>query len=224
MIHYSIPVTMHTHEALHDVYEQVPADYWDTSYAQNFIQKLYYDIRFKVIFGMLQKIPQNGSLLDVGCASGFSLNHFFAIRPDVRCYGADIAEHHIAYAKVRRPFGEFIVAPAEKLPYETNFFDAVMMLDVIEHVLDPHKVLKELYRVCAPQGVVIVTVILEHHPLFRAIWWLWLKTKGKVWEDAHLRVYNTRMLLNDMKLAGFENCIVQKSHGTMYVTISAQKS
>ena len=51
------------------------------------------------------------------------------------------------------------------LPYRDGIFDAVSCLDVIEHVLDPRHLLRELARVLRPQGILVLTT-----PNIRAYW------------------------------------------------------
>ena len=212
----------YTKEQLEEIYEQVPATYWDDSYANNRVQKLYYDMRFKHVNRMLADVPEAGKVLDVGCSSGFSLGHYAKARPDIHYAGADVAEHHIAYAKRERPQFTFAHAPAEALPFEENSFDAVTMLDVIEHVVDLEKTLSEVKRVLKPGGSFIVFVVEEHHVVFQVIWWLWLKTKGKVWEEAHLRDYNKKTLIADLEKAGFAIDEFKRSHGTTCLIVKAK--
>ncbi len=212
-----------THEELGDVYEKVPATYWDDSYKNNRLQKLYYDIRFKIINDLLADVPEQGSVLDVGCASGFSIDHYAKARPDVSYAGADVAPHHIEYAQKERPQHTFKTGPAEALPYEDNTFDSVTMLDVIEHVVDVDACLAEMKRVLKPGGTAIIFVVEEHNPLFQVIWWIWLKTKGKVWEEAHLREYTKESLAADVKKVGFTVEDERRSHGTMGLAIKARK-
>ena len=205
------------------VYEQAPADYWDTSYKTNLLQKLYYDIRFCVANKMLTHVPRGGSVLDVGCSSGFSIEHYAKQRLDIHYTGTDIAEHNIAYAKKHRSQFRFEHAPAESLPFADTQFDAITMLDVIEHVIDADTVLKEAHRVLKPGGLLIIFVAQEHHPLFQIIWWAWIKAKGKVWDHAHLRVYNKKTLISDIEKAGFKLQEFKRSHGTTCMTVKAQR-
>jgi len=67
----------------------------------------------------------------------------------------------------------FIVSYAENMPYSDNSFDVVILDDVMEHVRDPEKVMKEILRVLRKKGIAIVKfpsfkMILAHH-LDRAI-------------------------------------------------------
>ena len=46
-----------------------------------------------------------------------------------------------------------LVADAHEIPFTDNSFDAVFSLAVLEHVLDPYKVVAEMLRVLKPGGI-----------------------------------------------------------------------
>src|SRR5687768_1976282 len=51
-----------------------------------------------------------------------------------------------------------IVAAGEQLPYGSGMFDLVLCMDVLEHVAQAPTVLREMYRVLKPGGIVLTTV------------------------------------------------------------------
>lgn len=55
-----------------------------------------------------------------------------------------------------------IVGQAENLPFPDGYFDAVCMLDVLEHLPEEAPVIREVRRVMKPQGLLFVSVPL--HP------------------------------------------------------------
>lgn len=96
-----------------------------------------------------------GAILDVGCGSLRLLQA--AAGRFKRRVGLDIAampvwEHH--------PDIESMVVDVDKgpLPYHDATFDAVTCLMVVEHVFDPYHVVRELRRVCRPEGRVVIGV------------------------------------------------------------------
>ncbi|MBU3924008.1 MAG: class I SAM-dependent methyltransferase [Nanoarchaeota archaeon] len=62
----------------------------------------------------------------------------------------------------------------EKLPFSDNYFERIIMFDVLEHFFDPLPILKELYRVCKIGGTIEIKVpygvnsvkALEHRRIF----------------------------------------------------------
>ena len=56
-------------------------------------------------------------------------------------------------------------APIEELPFPDSSFHLVTCLDVIEHIRDDQRALRELFRVTRPGGHLLVTV-----PAYQALW------------------------------------------------------
>jgi ubiquinone/menaquinone biosynthesis C-methylase UbiE len=73
-------------------------------------------------------------------------------------YNADYC--HIARLRAARYGRELnvVVAAGERLPYPDHAFDCVVCMDVLEHVADADAVLREMWRVLMPGGVVLTTV------------------------------------------------------------------
>jgi len=65
------------------------------------------------------------------------------------------------------------VQDAQALTYPTDFFDVVLSVDVIEHVQDCRKAVREMSRVAKPGGHVIVTAPSRRFPpLYDPVHWL----------------------------------------------------
>lgn len=206
---------------LNDVYRQVPPDYWDNSYKKNILQRMWHNIRFKALRKITKNINDGANILDIGCGSGFSIEKILSGNFNV--YGIDTTEEVISYAKKIRPNYHFQVGYAEDLPFENNFFNVIFYLDSIEHLNDPCLSLKEAHRVLKPEGVVIILVIKERHPIFKIIWWIWKKTKGKIWEDAHLWVFNENNLSKMIIDTGFNISKIYKTHFGMSLLMVLKK-
>lgn len=89
-----------------------------------------------------------GRLLDVGCADGARRRHF----PSAQYAGIDPLRILDSY-----PF-PFAIARSEHLPFEDGWFKAAMAIEVLDHVLDPARVLAEMTRVVEPGGSVFVFI------------------------------------------------------------------
>ena len=58
----------------------------------------------------------------------------------------------------------FAVGVAEALPFDDNSFDLIFCYDVLEHVADPEKTLKAVYRVLRPGGRFLAVFPPYFHP------------------------------------------------------------
>lgn len=53
---------------------------------------------------------------------------------------------------------DHLIVPGEKLPIQDRVFDLVLLLDVLEHVVDPNFVLGEIRRLLDPNGRLIISI------------------------------------------------------------------
>ncbi len=111
---------------------------------------------------------QDQQVLDLGCAGGFmaeALDERGAV-----VTGIDPAEEAIAAARAHaEQTGRKIsydVGVGENLPYPDHRFDAVVCVDVLEHVQDLQQVIREIARVLRPGGLFLFDTI-NRNPLSR---------------------------------------------------------
>jgi 2-polyprenyl-6-hydroxyphenyl methylase / 3-demethylubiquinone-9 3-methyltransferase len=111
---------------------------------------------------------QGKAVLDLGCAGGFMAEalatrgaQVTGIDPAADAIGA--ARAHAREGGLRIGYG---VGVGEALPYEDASFDAVVCVDVLEHVADLHKVLAEVARTLRPAGLFLFDTI-NRNPLAR---------------------------------------------------------
>ncbi len=108
----------------------------------------------------------------------------------------------IEYAKKRYPQITFLVADAHKLPFKANSFDLVVSYETIEHVTDPPKILAEIRRVLKDNGLTIIAMDSGNW-LFRIVWFIWERSKGKIWQGAHLHPFHHTELEQTIKDSRF---------------------
>ena len=108
------------------------------------------------------------TVLDLGCAGGFMAEALAA--RGARVTGIDPAEQAIeaarAHAGAEGLSIRYDVGVGEDLPYDDGAFDAVVCVDVLEHVADLSKVLSEVARVLKPGGLFLYDTI-NRNPLAR---------------------------------------------------------
>lgn len=100
-------------------------------------------------------LPRAERLLDVGCGDG-ALCLLVGERA-CRRIGVDGALAALGKAAAAGVSVQCANLDGAHLPYRDGTFDAVACLDVLEHVLDPRHLLREMARVLRPGGVLVLT-------------------------------------------------------------------
>jgi len=96
-----------------------------------------------------------GRVLDFGCACGAYLRRLAG--QAVELHGVDLDPERVAAAGAQPGITARTVSPDGPVPYPDETFDTVVILEVIEHVPDERRLLKELARVLKPGGRLLLT-------------------------------------------------------------------
>ncbi len=98
-----------------------------------------------------------GSLLDVGCGTGNSIERLKDEFPKKKYTGIDLAENMIAVAKKKRiPGADFVVGDAENLPFKEAQFDVIICKESFHHYPHVEKFFQSAYRTLKPDGRLII--------------------------------------------------------------------
>ena len=149
-----------------DIYDDVAADWWSD------------DIRWvrtlkNLVPGRLAWFDRHidwdaKMVLDLGCAGGFMAEAM--TNKGAKVTGIDPAAQAISAATARAEQMDqtiqYNVGVGENLPYPDDHFDAVVCVDVLEHVADLAKVLAEVARVLKPGGLFLYDTI-NRNPIAR---------------------------------------------------------
>ena len=103
------------------------------------------------------KLKNNMTVLDIGCAKGFTLVDLKKLIPKIKIRGIDISNYAIknSHKKVRNFLD---IGCCSKLPYKNNSFDLVLAINTI-HNLNKRKcalAIKEINRVSKKHAFIMV--------------------------------------------------------------------
>lgn len=110
----------------------------------------------------VEKVPQHAFLLDIGCATGFMGGHLKREK-SCRVFGVEIksAEASLAKKKLDRVYigdieeGDLIKKIKKDLGRKK--FDCILATSILEHLVDPALVIKNLLQLLSPTGIIIAT-------------------------------------------------------------------
>ncbi|WP_158308295.1 class I SAM-dependent methyltransferase [Fervidicoccus fontis] len=97
------------------------------------------------------------SIIELGFGDGSILSEV-AKHVRVRAlYGCDINYEALNKASEKGIITVKADLNTDKLSFPDNYFDAVIMEEVIEHLVNPDNALEEAYRILKPDGIFILT-------------------------------------------------------------------
>lgn len=163
----------------------------------------------RVLRQIRRHLPQQGRLLDVGCAAGYFLR---AAREEGReVHGVEPSCWLVNYGN--ETFGVNIrQGTLRGAKFPSDHFDVVTFWDVLEHLPDPSSELAETARILKSDGVVLI-----NYPDFGSIWarvfgrrWWWIlsihlyyftpRTIGRMLQKHGLEPIHRRLHFQDLSL------------------------
>jgi SAM-dependent methyltransferase len=172
--------------------------YQRQQYAQGGLSRWYWDFRDRAVLSHIG--PGDRRLLDLGCGEGITLERLVEGFPDREVLGIDLDPENVA---ICREHG----LPAREgnlyhLGLEDNSFDVALFLEVIEHLHQPGLALREIHRVLAPGGKVIV--VFPNDVNFMLARLITFKFKEARYDPGHLRQWTPGEMAKALEAAGFK--------------------
>jgi len=168
-------------------------------------------------------------ILDVGCGRGFYLNALSLYKFPMEIHGIDINEKYLEKAQKSCIDKRIQIKKANiyNLSYGDCYFDFVICSELLEHLKDDKRGLKELDRVLKKNGTIAITVPNYNFPFFwdpfnfmlmrffkkhinKNIWWL-----AGIWAG-HERLYSVNEI---KKLISASNLKVVKLKKVIHYSI-----
>jgi SAM-dependent methyltransferase len=146
-----------------------------------------------------QLCAPNPSILEIGCSSGFLLKEMRLAFPSALIIGADVVREPLYKLAKELPSIPLLRFDLLQCPLPPDSFDAVVMLNVLEHIEDDGAALAQVHRILKPGGVVVIEVPAGPHlydPYDKAL--------------MHFRRYRSTELADKLRHLGFD--VVRRSH------------
>jgi SAM-dependent methyltransferase len=114
--------------------------------SKNPIQKFLINNFFSSLVALTKPLGAE-SILDAGCGEGFTINKLIGNGIGKRIDGIEYSKEAISFGKKLFPKFNIKQGSVYELPYGDKSFDLVICTEVLEHLDDPAKAVKEMLRV-----------------------------------------------------------------------------
>jgi len=159
---------------------------------------------------------KNATMLDIGCAAGNLLDLFKNNFKNITKFeGLDISESATRMAKIKGY--RVINGTIEKIKLKNNFYDIIIMQQVIEHLHRPNRVIEKIYQALKKDGVLIMetpNINCFDRKIFKGLW------EG-YHIPRHFNLWPTKNMVSLLEQTGFKSntfkLISKPVHWTMSI-------
>ena len=120
--------------------------------------EIFLDNKFKQVSKL---IPKGSKVLDIGCNNG-KLRNFL---DNCDYYGVDVDIELIKGLTKKGIKAKKADLNKDEIPFKSQKFDYILLLDIIEHVIDSKELLNQVKKRLNTKGKVIVTLPNDYHIL-----------------------------------------------------------
>ena len=165
-------------------------------------------------------IPVGAHCLDVGCGDG-SMAGIWLASHGRNYVGVDISAHGVDAARASGLDARGI-EDAASLPFSDSTFEAVVCIEVLEHLFLPHHAAAEMRRVLRPGGLLVATTPnvaywRRRHELLRGQFNPFGddRSLSEPWRDPHIRFFTPATLQSMLRSVGYTEIRVGGHGGTL---------
>lgn len=99
-------------------------------------------------------------ILDIGCGQGERTDYLSKIKGNL-VWGIDVDKKNIEICKKNNKKVQYFVGTAEKLDFKGDYFDEIYLNEVLEHVQNVIRTLKNIRKVLKPKAKLFLSVPLK---------------------------------------------------------------
>lgn len=163
----------------------------------------YYDsIRFDVLSYFDGPVD---AVLEIGCGSGATLSYIKKAGLANYVVGADINSEQLVSACEHGVDKTILVNPnLHQFEFDAEVFDRILMLDVLEHMVDPWLALKDVSRFLNPDGKIILSIpnVQNLRVIVPLIFGGWKYGDAGILDKTHLRFFTKKTVFELVESAG----------------------
>ncbi len=136
--------------------DQLTAFHEDTAGDSHFIDLA---SRREAVSQLARYLPgANAVILDIGCSSGFLLTDLRAAFPAAQVMGADVILGPLLHLAETQPEIPLLHFDLTCCPLPDSCVDAVVLLNVLEHIEDDSLAVRQVFRILKPGGIAVIEV------------------------------------------------------------------
>ncbi|MEK6800976.1 MAG: class I SAM-dependent methyltransferase [Nanoarchaeota archaeon] len=105
---------------------------------------------------VMEQIPEGSRVLEIAMAGGENISAIREKRNLEQAVGCDFAFGFVHRARGFDPELIALRADAQNLPFQTNYFDVVVMLNALDRIPQQSRALREIGRVCKESDSVVI--------------------------------------------------------------------
>jgi len=161
----------------------------------------WFEHRFKIISYEISKAKV---VVELGCGLAHSSRVIRAMNPHAFIIAIDISD--VASRRAKELYGndymlQFIVGDACSIPLRSNSVDAIVSIELYEHLENPLRMLSEVYRVFRGKGTALIATpnARSLSAIIRRDKWIELR------DDTHVSLTTPEQLRKNLVKVGFNN-------------------
>jgi len=167
-------------------------------------------VRKRKIFELLGRV-EGKKVLDIGCATGY-LGKEIKERGAREVCGIDISENVINEARKNIDEAFALDIQKDELPFVDNYFDSVILAEVIEHLFLPEIAMEKIKKILKKDGSLIITTpnFLVFSNRIKMLLGKFKYTESGFLDRGHIHFFTYDSLIEFIKKMGFK--IEEENH------------